>query len=124
MAFAGDNNSPAASAKFGRIEKIAIDSRNSIFISDNGYLRLRRIDNQGLITTIVGMGIVLFAYMSVAILIYLTCIGSGTQALIDPPFSSPFRNLPLRNIVGIATSSKGDVYYVEWQRIVKLTAKQ
>jgi hypothetical protein len=67
MDFAGDNNSPAASAKFGRIEKIAIDSRDSIYISDNGNLRLRRIDNQGLITTIVGIDIVLFAYNSRAI---------------------------------------------------------
>ena len=49
-------------------------------------------------------------------------IGSGVQRLTDPPFTQALRDTPLSSLVGVATSRKGDVYFVESQRILKISA--
>ena len=52
--YAGDGG-PATAAHIGSISGIAIDNKDNIYIADNEYSTLRKIDTSGIITTIAGI---------------------------------------------------------------------
>ncbi len=54
--FAGDGG-PATQAKLANPWHIAFDSVGNLFIADSGNSRIRRVDSQGIITTIAGDGV-------------------------------------------------------------------
>ena len=55
LGFSGDRG-PATSATLNRPHGIAVDDAGYIYVSDRGNRRVRRIDPQGIITTIAGTG--------------------------------------------------------------------
>ncbi len=55
--FAGDGG-PASSALFSALRGIAIDGRGNVFVADAGNHRVRRIDANGIVTTVAGNGTV------------------------------------------------------------------
>ena len=52
---AGDGG-PAVNAQLGRLEGVARDAAGNIYIADTSNHRIRRIDNDGIITTVAGTG--------------------------------------------------------------------
>ncbi len=53
--FSGDGG-PAVDALFSGISEIAIDSKANIYIADRGNHRIRKVDGNGIISTVVGNG--------------------------------------------------------------------
>ena len=53
--FSGDNG-PATLAKIAQPYQVVIDGAGSIYFSDNGNSRIRKIDARGIITTVAGTG--------------------------------------------------------------------
>jgi uncharacterized protein (TIGR03437 family) len=53
--FAGDNE-PAALAIFNGLETVAADSQGNLYLADVGNNRIRKIDTNGIITTVAGNG--------------------------------------------------------------------
>jgi sugar lactone lactonase YvrE len=54
-AFNGDNR-PASEAALAAPADVALDAAGNLYVADNGHHRIRRIDNNGIITTVVGTG--------------------------------------------------------------------
>jgi hypothetical protein len=54
--FSGDGG-PATSAELGYTRDVALDSAGNIYIADEDYNRVRKVDRSGIITTIAGNGI-------------------------------------------------------------------
>jgi len=53
--YAGDGG-PATEARMNSPEHVAVDAEGNLFIEDTGNNRIRMVDLNGMITTIVGMG--------------------------------------------------------------------
>jgi sugar lactone lactonase YvrE len=53
--FSGDGG-PATQARFGTLSALAVDAAGNVYLSDITYHRVRRIDQDGIITTIAGTG--------------------------------------------------------------------
>lgn len=54
--YAGDGG-PATEAEFNGITSLAVDSQNNLYISDTGNSVVRKVDTNGIVTTVVGNGI-------------------------------------------------------------------
>jgi sugar lactone lactonase YvrE len=53
--YAGDNG-PATSARLSGPNGVAVDTIGNLFIADNGNYRIRKVDTNGIITTVAGNG--------------------------------------------------------------------
>lgn len=89
--YSGDNG-PATSAKLNLPSGLAIDSQNNLYIADRDNHRIRKIDSNGIITTIAGNGVEDFS-------------GDGGQA-ISASFKQPRE---------IEIDSNGNLYIVDWR---------
>jgi sugar lactone lactonase YvrE len=87
--FGGDGG-PATAALLGLPTNIAIDTKGDLFFSDRANDRIRRVDAQGIVSTIVGDGIAGFSGDG----------GPARKARIDGP-------------AGIAVDSAGNVYFAD-----------
>lgn len=87
--FNGDNQ-PATQAKLAAPADVAIDAGGNLYIADNGNHRIRRVDSNGVITTVVGTGVSGFS-------------GDG----------GPATAARLRNPAAIALDAAGNLYIGE-----------
>lgn len=53
--YSGDNG-PATKAKVGRVQQIAFDAKGNLYFADFWYHAIRRVDTDGVITTVAGTG--------------------------------------------------------------------
>lgn len=98
--FGGDSG-PATSACLGRPESVAVGADGSIFIADTGNYRIRKVDLNGIITTVAGGGELIEELGDVIE------GGLATSALLE--------------ITGdIAVASDGSLFFVESGRIRKV----
>jgi sugar lactone lactonase YvrE len=94
--YAGDGG-PAVRAALSRPRAVAFDRAGSLFIADSGNNRVRRVDPQGIVTTIAGDGVEGFAGDG----------GAATSARLDEP-------------AGVAVDAAGSLYIVdERNRVVR-----
>lgn len=56
IGFNGDNQ-PAVQAKLAAPTDVALDAEGNLYIADSGNHRIRRVDRQGIITTVAGTGV-------------------------------------------------------------------
>jgi RHS repeat-associated protein len=91
--FSGDGG-PATQASLSFPEGLAIASDGSLYISDSGNNRIRRVDPDGIITTVAGKGTSVFSGDG----------GSALQAGINSP-------------VGLSFASDGSFYISDFNRI-------
>jgi len=52
----GGDGGPAVDASFDSISGVAVDGQGNLFISDTGNNRVRKVDAQGIVTTVAGTG--------------------------------------------------------------------
>lgn len=90
--FAGDGG-PATQAQLSNVRDIAIDASDNVYIVDGGNRRIRKVDANGIITTMAGNGVVV-PYTTV----YNNSLATET-ALKDPG--------------GIAVTPDGSLYLIE-----------
>jgi uncharacterized protein (TIGR03437 family) len=97
--FSGDGG-PATAAMLGRPEALALDSASNLYIADSTRHRIRRIDTNGIITTVAGNGIEGFS-------------GDGGAA-VNASFDFP---------IGVAVDRSGNIYVADGNnnRIRKIT---
>ena len=94
--FAGDNG-PAALAVFNGLESVAADSQGNLYMADVGNNRIRRIDTNGIITTVAGSGIIGFSGDG----------GPATAASLSLKHAAPFSN-------GLAVDASGNLYISDY----------
>jgi sugar lactone lactonase YvrE len=87
--FSGDGG-PATGAALNDPRGVAVDAGGSIYISDMGNQRIRKVDSAGVITTIAGTGVAGFSGDS----------GAATAAMINAPR-------------GLAVDASGAVYFAD-----------
>jgi uncharacterized protein (TIGR03437 family) len=87
--FAGDNG-PAKQAKLNGPNSVAVDASGNLYIADTGNQRIRRVDTNGIITTVAGSGTQGFS-------------GDGSLATAAN-FSTP---------TGVAVDASGAVYVAD-----------
>jgi len=101
----GDNgdNGLATSAKLDYPEGVAVDSSGNIYIADANDRRIRKVDTNGIITTVAGTG------------------GDGYSGDNGPATSAH-----LASPIGVAVDSKGNIYIADFynNRIRKVSASQ
>ncbi|HEX4948115.1 MAG TPA: hypothetical protein VFZ34_15695 [Blastocatellia bacterium] len=85
--FGGDNN-PAPNALFATPSGVAVDADGNLYIADTYNNRIRKVNPQGIITTVAGTGVGGYTGDN----------GAATQAQIDSP-------------IGIAVDRNGNVYF-------------
>lgn len=97
--FSGDGG-PAINAMLGRPEALALDSAGNLYVADSTSQRVRKIDRNGIITTIAGNGVDAYS-------------GDGGQA------ASASLGFP----IGVAVDAQGNVYIADGDnaRIRKVT---
>jgi RHS repeat-associated protein len=88
--FSGDGG-PASQAQINNARAIAVATDGSLYISDDGNYRIRRVGQDGIITTVAGSGKYGFSGDG----------GPATAALISP-------------YSGIAVSADGSLYFSDW----------
>jgi sugar lactone lactonase YvrE len=86
---------PATNAQVGGTDAIAVDPAGNLYIAEGWYGRIRRVGNDGIITTIAGSGPVGY---------YNNGVGDGGPALSAPLFY-PYQ---------VAADVLGNVYIAEW----------
>jgi len=89
--YSGDNG-PATSAGIGRPKSVAIDSSGNIYIADQNNNRIRKVDTNGIITTVAGNGT--YGY-------------SGDNG--------PAISAKLYNPRGVAVDSSGNIYIADYR---------
>jgi uncharacterized protein (TIGR03437 family) len=94
--FAGDGG-PATSAMLQEPQGIAVDSAGNLYIADSSNSRIRKVDTNGIITTVAGNGNVVFA-------------GDGGPA-INASFGQP---------TGVTLDTLGNMYFDDGRRIFKV----
>lgn len=87
MGFRGNSNGPCASARFAYPEGIAVNSLGEFFIADTFNARIRKIDTNGVVTTVAG----------------------SSEGMIDGTVSSARFYMP----EGIALDSAGTIYVMD-----------
>jgi len=87
--YSGDGG-PATSAQLSFPSDVAVDSRGNIYVADTNNCRVRRIDPNGIITTIAGSGVRGYSGDG----------GSATDAQLNSP-------------TGVAVDGVGNVYFVD-----------
>ena len=85
---AGYRDGPAATAAFNLPDGIAVDGAGNIYVADLGNARIRKIDPQGMVTTLAGSGVAGFAD------------GPAQTARFDSP-------------AGLAVDAEGNVYVAD-----------
>jgi trimeric autotransporter adhesin len=90
MGFSGDGG-PAASAQLNSPYSVAFDSKGRLYIADFDNCRIRKVDTNGVISTVVGTGIRGFSGDG----------GPAVKAQMDKPS-------------GIAIDSKDNLYIADW----------
>jgi hypothetical protein len=98
--FNGDNI-PARTANLGGADGIALDAKGNMFVADTQNHRIRKIDRNGIITTVAGNG---------------TECPNGT-AMGD---GGPALEAPLCNPIGVAVDSAGNIYFDDYEKIRKV----
>jgi sugar lactone lactonase YvrE len=100
LGYSGDGGQ-ATSAMLGKIGPIALDTSGNIYIVDSDNNRIRRVDvTTGIITTVAGNG---------------AAIDSGDGGLaVNAGVSRP---------TGITLDRQGDLYFSNWSRVRKVTAR-
>lgn len=93
----GGDNAPASAAQLQHPNAIAFDRNGNMYISDGGNYRIRKVDINGIITTVAGNGTSLSGGDN----------GSATNAGIVP--------------VSITVDSPGNIYVSEQRRIRKIS---
>ncbi len=93
--FSGDNG-PATSARIDPAS-LAVDNKGNLFIGDGTNYRIRKVDSNGIITTIAGTGIEGFAGDN----------GPALGAFLD-------------FVVGIAVDAAGNVFFAQFARVRKI----
>jgi sugar lactone lactonase YvrE len=90
--FSGDGG-PAASASLSSPKGLAVDSAGNLYIADFGNLRIRKVDTNGIITTVAGSG-----------------SSTGLAPLGD---GGPAITAPLGGPLAIAVDSAGNLYIAD-----------
>jgi len=83
------NGGPAVKAGIAAIDGIAIDNTGNLYLSDAGYSCIRKIDPNGIITTVAGI---------------------GTPGY---PINGPATSAELYLPAGLATDKSGDIYFAD-----------
>jgi len=96
----GGDNVRATSAYLDRPIALAVDSSGTLYVSDPGTARIRKISN-GVITTIAGNG----AYE------YEECMGNGVQGFSGD--NGPAISAQLNTPWGVAVDTAGNVYFAD-----------
>lgn len=89
-AFSGDGG-PATQACFGEVRGVAVDRAGNVYVSDMGNNRIRKIDLNGIVTTIAGTGVDGFGGDG----------GPATQAQLSAPH-------------GLAFDSNENLYFADY----------
>jgi len=96
--YAGDGG-PATSARLSNPYGVAVDGTGNIFIADYGNYRVRRVDTNGIITTVAGTGVSGYT-------------GNG----------GPATNATLGPVEALAVDPTGNVYIADYTEVRKLGA--
>nr|WP_321402208.1 RHS repeat-associated core domain-containing protein [uncultured Desulfobacter sp.] len=90
--FSGDNG-PATEADFEWPQGIAVDGAGNLYIADTANMRIRKIDTQGIVTTIAGNG--------------------NFQDGTTPVDGLPATDIPLKYPTDITSDNNGNVFFVD-----------
>jgi sugar lactone lactonase YvrE len=88
--YTGDGG-PATNASLSAPTGVALDAADNLYIADQGNNRIRRVDTNGIITTVAGNGIATYAGDG----------GAATNASLNVPFN-------------VAFDASGNLYVVDW----------
>jgi sugar lactone lactonase YvrE len=114
--FSGDGG-PATDAKLNRPTGLAIDGAGDLYIADEGNNRVRRVDPQGVITTVAGNG------RSVGVTKHISV--TKPQIAIRPPglVARPARRVRLSAPEDLTFDRKGNLYVSDYQgeEVLKIT---